>query len=105
VFLDMDNKDQRCWHVTGWQNNKLIGYTRLVPPGLGFSEASIGRVLTSTVSRRTGFGKELMIFSIRKTLEIFGEKSIKIGAQLYLKKFYESLGFHQTSDIYSEDGI
>ncbi|HZH36493.1 MAG TPA: GNAT family N-acetyltransferase [Flavisolibacter sp.] len=28
-----------------------------------------------------------------------------MGAQLYLKKFYESFGFQQTSDVYMEDGI
>jgi ElaA protein len=104
VFLDMDNKDQRCMHVTGWQNNQLLGYTRLVPPGVAYSEPSIGRVLSS-ISRRTGLGRELMIFSMRKSFEVFGENPIKIGAQLYLKKFYESLGFHQTSEVYLEDGI
>jgi ElaA protein len=30
---------------------------------------------------------------------------VKIGAQLYLKRFYESLGFTQSSDVYLEDGI
>ncbi|MEI9807311.1 MAG: GNAT family N-acetyltransferase [Bacteroidota bacterium] len=30
---------------------------------------------------------------------------IKIGAQLYLKQFYHSFGFDQSSDIYDEDGI
>ncbi|HNR16582.1 MAG TPA: GNAT family N-acetyltransferase [Chitinophagaceae bacterium] len=28
-----------------------------------------------------------------------------MGAQLYLKNFYASLGFQQTGDIYLEDGI
>ncbi|MEK7198891.1 MAG: GNAT family N-acetyltransferase, partial [Bacteroidota bacterium] len=36
---------------------------------------------------------------------LFGDGPIKIGAQLYLKKFYESFGFVQTSDIYLEDNI
>jgi ElaA protein len=31
--------------------------------------------------------------------------SIKIGAQLYLKKFYESHGFVQIGADYIEDGI
>jgi ElaA protein len=30
---------------------------------------------------------------------------IKIGAQQYLKKFYESFGFVQHGDVYDEDGI
>jgi ElaA protein len=35
----------------------------------------------------------------------FGESNITIGAQLYLKKFYESHGFVQTSEMYLEDDI
>jgi ElaA protein len=46
-----------------------------------------------------------MIRSIEQTKKLFGEGSIKIGAQLYLQKFYTSLGFQQTSDIYLEDNI
>ena len=35
----------------------------------------------------------------------FGKDKITIGAQLYLKKFYESHGFVQTSEMYLEDDI
>ena len=105
VFQDADNKDQPSFHLMGWMNDKLIAYTRLVPAGIIYDTASIGRVVTSSSLRRTGIGKELMERSIEKTKELFGEKSIKLGAQLYLKNFYESLGFTQSSDIYLEDGI
>jgi len=105
VFLDMDDKDQKCWHVCGWQDQKLVAYTRLVPPGTAYEQPSIGRVTTSASVRRTGLGKELMEISIEKIFSIFGKQSIKIGAQLYLKNFYESLGFRQSSDVYLEDGI
>nr|MBA2745947.1 GNAT family N-acetyltransferase [Flavisolibacter sp.] len=37
--------------------------------------------------------------------DLFGQVDIKIGAQLYLKKFYESFGFIQSSAIYLEDNI
>jgi ElaA protein len=37
--------------------------------------------------------------------ELFGKAPIRIGAQLYLQKFYNSLGFQQTSEVYLEDGI
>lgn len=36
---------------------------------------------------------------------LFGKQPIRIGAQLYLKKFYSSFGFEPTSGIYLEDGI
>ena len=35
----------------------------------------------------------------------YPNKPIKIGAQLYLKKFYESFGFLQCSETYLEDDI
>ena len=105
VFQDMDNKDQQSYHLMGWENNILIAYTRLIPPGISYPEASIGRVVTSPVSRGSGVGKLLMEKSIEAIIHSYGKIPIKIGAQVYLKKFYESLGFKQTSEIYDEDGI
>lgn len=105
VFLDMDDKDQQCYHLMGWQGNLLAAYTRLVPPGISYEQPSIGRVVISPAARGGGIGKLLMQKSIDETLKLFGKSSIKIGAQLYLKSFYESLGFMQVGDIYDEDGI
>ena len=42
---------------------------------------------------------------IDEVYNLFGIRPIKIGAQLYLKKFYESLGFQQIGEVYLEDGI
>ena len=105
VFLDMDDKDQQCFHVSGWHKGKLVAYTRLVPPGISYDEPSIGRVVTSPAARRTGIGKILMQYSIEKLFSIFGKQPIKIGAQLYLKNFYESIGFSVAGPVYIEDGI
>jgi ElaA protein len=105
VFQDADNKDQLCFHFCGWKNDQLIAYVRLVPPGISYEEPSIGRVVTSPSERRTGVGKILMQKSIEECLKIFGKQNIRIGAQLYLKKFYESLRFRQISDVYLEDNI
>src|SRR5215831_611921 len=105
IFQDADNKDQNSWHVMGWTGNQLIAYTRLVPEGIAYKESSIGRVVTSPKMRKLGLGRKLMLESIEILYKIWGKKAIKIGAQLYLKNFYESLGFQQTSAIYLEDGI
>ena len=105
VFQDMDNKDQSSWHLMGWENNMLVAYTRLIPPGVSYPIASIGRVITSQAARGTGTGKLLMEKSIEEAKRLFGNVPIKIGAQLYLKEFYNSFGFKQSSDIYDEDGI
>jgi len=105
VFQDADNKDQQCYHLAGWQENMLIAYTRIVPAGIIYDQISIGRVVTSPEHRGAGTGKLLMKKSIQYAHDFFGELPIKIGAQLYLKQFYESLSFVQSSDIYLEDGI
>ena len=105
VYQDADNKDISSWQFMGWDNEKLVAFTRLLPPGLAYEQASIGRVVTSPSARGSGIGKELMQQSIKEIKDLFGEVPIKIGAQLYLQKFYTSLGFVQTSEIYLEDGI
>lgn len=105
VFLDIDDKDQDSWHLMGWHNNLLVAYTRLVPAGISFTEVSIGRVVTSPKMRKSGAGRLLMKKSIETTYRIFGNTPIRIGAQLYLKNFYESFGFQQSSEVYLEDGI
>ena len=105
VYQDADNKDLLSYHLMGWNQQKLVAYTRILAPGIAFEEASIGRVVTSPSVRRTGIGFELMNRSISKTTELFGNFPIRIGAQLYLQKFYTSLGFEKDSDTYLEDNI
>jgi ElaA protein len=105
VFLDTDNKDQASYHLMGWQEDRLVAYSRLVPAGIIYTEPSIGRVVTAITARRSGIGRMLMRQSIMECRNLFGEQPIKIGAQLYLKDFYASLGFVPAGGIYPEDGI
>jgi ElaA protein len=105
AYQDEDNKDQYCYHLMGYSQKDLLAYTRIVPPSVIYDECSIGRVVTAASVRKTGIGKLLLNESIAKAYELFGEQPIKIGAQLYLKRFYESFGFRQTSGVYLEDGI
>jgi ElaA protein len=104
VFLDMDNKDLNCEHVLIY-SDQLVATSRLVPPGVSYEEMSVGRIASHRSARRTGVGKLLMTESLKLLKERFGEGPIKIGAQYYLKNFYEKFGFVQCSEIYDEDGI
>ncbi|MCF2444675.1 GNAT family N-acetyltransferase [Dyadobacter sp. CY345] len=105
VFLDQDNKDQKCHHLLGIDNGSLMAYTRIVPPGLSYEYPSIGRVVVSPAGRGKSYGNELMRMSIQFLEDLYGLSAIRIGAQLYLRAFYESFGFEQSSEIYDEDGI
>jgi ElaA protein len=106
AYLDCDGKDQESLHLLGNDaSGRLVAYARLVPAGVTFDEPSIGRVVNHPDVRRTGAGKELMREAIARTVEAFGARPIRIGAQLYLKRFYEELGFAATGATYDEDGI
>ena len=105
VYLDNDYKDQESYHLMGTVDGKLAAYVRILPPGLSYEEASIGRVLTNPDFRRTGLGKELMQKAIQKTCSQFGVNTIKISAQCYLLKFYTELGFQAYGEEYLEDDI
>lgn len=106
-FVDADGKDQLAWHFMIWdENNKLIAYTRLFDKNVYYEDyTSIGRVVSSSQTRGGGIGRLLMQKSIEKTIELFGNEQIKIGAQSYLIKFYQSLGFELIGHDYVEDGI
>ena len=105
VFQDADNKDFYAYHVMGWLDGNLVAYTRLLPPGISYVHASIGRVVNSGTVRGSGAGRELMLQSISILYSLWGKIPIQIGAQLYLEQFYKSLGFQQISPVYLEDGI
>jgi len=104
-YQDADRKDLKCSHLWGEQNGKMIAYSRIVPPNVSYKEVSIGRVITSKDARRTGAGKILMEKSMEFIKKEFGKVPVRIGAQKYLQKFYESFGFACEGEEYLEDGI
>ncbi|PWN72139.1 GNAT family N-acetyltransferase [Chryseobacterium phosphatilyticum] len=105
VYQDIDDKDLKCYHLMGLVDGNLAGYTRIVPPGLTYGDASIGRVVIGSEYRGLGLGKQLMEHSVKGCKDILGESTIRISAQLYLLKFYNSLGFKEVGESYDEDGI
>ncbi|WP_316831898.1 GNAT family N-acetyltransferase [Pedobacter aquatilis] len=104
-YQDLDDKDQRSLHLLYYVDDQLAAYTRLLPQGISYEDISIGRVLTSAAHRGIGLGKKLMEASIAGCYEKFGPSPIRISAQLYLLKFYQSLGFEKIGEPYDEDGI
>jgi ElaA protein len=106
-FQEQDGeKDFKSLHLFGkTTDNQIVAYSRLVPAGLAFAEASIGRVINSPKYRGKGIGRDLMKKSIEELYAHFGKIIIRIGAQYYLKAFYESFGFEIDGEIYLDDGI
>ncbi|WPO80049.1 GNAT family N-acetyltransferase [Flavobacterium sp. KACC 22761] len=105
VYLDLDGKDKKALHLMGELDGKIVAYSRLFDAGISFDNASIGRVTVDANYRDKKFGHDLMRKAIAEIKSNFDRDKITIGAQLYLKKFYESHGFVQTSEMYLEDDI
>lgn len=104
-YVDADGKDLHSYHLLGFVGNDLAAYSRLVLPLVSYKEVSIGRVVTSMKYRKKDYGKLLMQKSIEEVERMFGQVPIRIGAQAYLKKFYENFGFVDMNEPYLEDGI
>ena len=104
-YVDCDNYDQKAWHLMGFQDGKLVAYLRAFPPEVKFMEASFGRVLVTPEARRVGLGKELTSAGLNKMQETFGNQPVRISAQAYLEKFYQSFGFKTVSEEYLEENL
>ena len=115
-YLDADGSDHAAWHLLGWTAGAPSGggaggetvlgaYARVFRPGVKYSEASIGRVITNPLVRRSGMGRALMAEAIRRCALVAPGSDIRIGAQMYLERFYGSFGFRRVSEPYDEDGI
>jgi ElaA protein len=105
-YQDLDDKDQACIHVLGWnEQQKLVAYCRILPPGLTYPTHSIGRVLVISAYRKQQLGRALMQKTLDYILSTSGKVPLTIEAQLYLQAFYESLGFVRTSDVFDDAGI
>jgi len=105
-YLDADGKDQGSYHVMMKSDDTLVGYTRLLPLGLNYTDyASIGRVILDPSQRGTGQGYPLMQYSIDQCRELWADVPIKISAQEHLQGFYGKCGFTKVGEGYLEDNI
>lgn len=106
VYQDIDGLDLSCLHLfQSDEKGNVVAYARIIPPGRLYEEVSIGRVVNDTQSRGKGLGRELMIRSMEICRQYYPNVPIKIMAQSYLMKFYQSLGFQVVSEEFLEDGI
>ena len=102
-YPEVDGKDKNAYHILGYQNEKLVGYLRVLNRGVAFKNVSIGRVIS--LKRREGIGTALLRKGIEVAKEKYQADVIEIEAQTYAKEFYAKEGFVQTSDEFLEDGI
>ncbi|WP_258088838.1 GNAT family N-acetyltransferase [Weissella fangxianensis] len=104
AYQEVDDADFNARHVCLTNDHDLVAYTRIIsdddPNYIRF-----GRVLVATSYRHQQFGRQIVTETIKEIRRLYPEKDIKIGAQNYLRNFYESFGFQAVSDVYLEDDI
>jgi len=107
IYQDLDRKDTQTGvqHLMMLDNKQLLGYARLLPPGISYDTSSIGRILISPKARDKGLGRMLIKESMGRTFELWPKVDITIGAQSHLSNMYQSFGFKEISEHYLEDGI
>lgn len=105
VYQDLDSKDEDAYHLFGEEKGDVVSYLRILQKGVVYQETAIGRVLTKKSYRKKGLSREMVQRAIDFITNDIVENEIRISAQAYLLKFYESFGFETTSDVYLEDGI
>lgn len=105
AYQDADGKDLKALHLIGESNGKIVAYARLFKAGDYFENASIGRVVVAQSHRDKKRGHDLMREAMAGIALHFHTTRIRISAQLYLQKFYESHGFVAVGETYLEDDI
>jgi ElaA protein len=121
-YQDIDGRDPHSLHLVAQVRNasdvsdlsglsglsdepQIAAYLRLLPPGLAYDEASIGRVITAASHRGTGLGRELLARAVAIAEVQWPSAALHIGAQAHLEAFYGGFGFVKASEPYDEDGI
>ncbi|NLY46943.1 MAG: GNAT family N-acetyltransferase [Tissierella sp.] len=105
LYQDIDSRDKLAYHLFFEDHNEIVSYLRILEKGVSYHEVAIGRVVTRESHRKKGHSKELIQKAITFITDTLEETEIRLSAQLYAKKLYQSCGFRQASDIYLEDGI
>jgi ElaA protein len=111
AYQDADAYDLQAQHLCAWaapsaaELPELLAYLRILPPGIKYSEAAWGRVLTTQAGRGQGLGKALLAAALTHTQRLYGNTAIRISAQQHLEAFYQAIGFQTVSAVYLEDAI
>ena len=105
LYADIDGLDPSCWHLLGVEEERLISYLRIVPPGFHFDEPGLGRIIVIPEKRGDYIGSELIRTGIQFCQNTYPNIGISIEAQYHLKSYYEQFGFNALGNIYEVDNI
>lgn len=95
--LEFDGLDNECTLFTAYIKDQAVGAARLY-------KNKIGRVATLQEYRNQGIASTLMKF-IEDYAKKNGLTELKLNAQLYVKEFYEHLGYKPVGEVFQEADI
>jgi len=104
-YSEVDDLDRPSLHVTGFKENELIAYARIIPPTAEDPHVHVGRVIVKKDYRSSGIGHELMSRTMIETVDRFPKINVELAAQSLLTDYYEKHGFKIIGEEYLWDGI
>lgn len=105
IYNECDGKDIKCHHLWCSLGGEIIGYCRIVSPGVSYVEPSFGRLVSKPGYRELKLGHQMLGLIIQIIKNHYHTGRIRISAQVYLKQFYAQYGFVQVSEEYLEDTL
>ena len=104
AYPDLDGLDRRAHHLVLHANGALAGYLRLTPHPEEH-RVSIGRVAVGPSFRHRGFAGRLMTTALTRCARDYPGLAVGLSAQIYLTRFYASLGFRAIGQPYDDYGV
>ena len=99
-YLDLDGRDVEpgTRHLWAAEEGRPVAYLRLLDDG---GVARIGRVLVAEGHRGRRIAEALM----RRAVDLVGDRTSVLDAQLYLVAWYTRFGYELTGPEFLDDGI
>ncbi|NBW70821.1 MAG: GNAT family N-acetyltransferase [Bacteroidetes bacterium] len=105
LYEDIDGMDPDCLHLMHGQDDELIAYLRIVPPGLHFKNPALGRIIVTPKYRGGSTGPSLIHEGISLCRKHYWNLPISIEAQYPLESYYRQFGFESCGEVYMVDDI
>ena len=100
--LEFDGLDPTATHLLAYLDDQPVGTARI--RSIDEKTIKLERLAVLPEARRRGIGKQLTQKALAYAQEHHYQQVI-LNSQLYIKDFYEKLGFSQMGEIFEEAGI
>lgn len=104
-YQELDGRDEQAWHLLGERHGHVLACLRVLLPPAGNKRYRIGRVAVDESARGKNLGREMLLMAEEKISLSDPRAEIVLDAQIYLRSFYETLGYSINGDEFLEDGI